>query len=815
MSKLHPSLVALAVSSSFFVVNQSHAEERKIQEKSIERIQVTATRRAGTVQEAPLNITAVDSDVMSDQNIGDLEDVARWVPGLTMTEQGGREGSPIIVRGLNTNSSERASDSGTVATYLGEIPINVDLRLTDIERVEVLIGPQGTLYGAGTLGGAIRTMLKAPVLDIIEGKLSGDVFSINESDSNGHEIGAVFNMPLVIDELAVRASINRYHNPGFMDYSYVVKQPGVSNPDPDWSNAEDVKANINAVADANDETITTTRVSLRWLVNENIDTTLNYFHQKQENGANSISQYQSLGAQHPLADSIKPYESAYRVLEPNEQEDDLLSLEINADLEFADLVSASGWSSKEQQGQRDQTDLLYDIWPGYADFPSFTALTKDTTDQDTFTQEIRLVSKGDDALNWIAGVYYSKQEISSDDREYTPGLTEFWGDEINNIEQDLEYIALTNATSKESALFGEVGYAFSEDFNITVGARFYRYDVNTKSAAETPLYSGGLPSLEQISFEQVSAKDNGSLFKFNANYTWQDGLLTYFTVSEGFRLGGGNGLESCPETLPEQQIICALPHELSYRPDTTTNYELGLKSTWLNNKLHFNAALFSVDWEDAQISSVTVNGQEIITSNAGSANSTGIELSTRAILSDHWTVYATYSYAKAQLTDDAPALFAVFKEGDYSAEEIALYQPYYDGTDGDRLPGAPKQQFSFGLSYEQEVFDDKMLNVNYGVTAQSDVYTKVGLKADGEVLPGFALSNLSAKLSSEQWAVTLYVDNLFDKFAFTSVRRDKSWAGEAKFAALNKALPEQQRVYGHYVTAPRTIGLKLDYQFEL
>ncbi len=139
MSKLHPSLVALAVSSSFFVVNQSQAEESKIQEKSIERIQVTATRRAGTVQEAPLNITAVDSDVMSDQNIGDLEDVARWVPGLTITEQGGREGSPIIVRGLNTNSSERASDSGTVATYLGEIPINVDLRLTDIERVEVLM----------------------------------------------------------------------------------------------------------------------------------------------------------------------------------------------------------------------------------------------------------------------------------------------------------------------------------------------------------------------------------------------------------------------------------------------------------------------------------------------------------------------------------------------------------------------------------------------------------------------------------------------------------------------------------------------------
>ena len=148
-------------------------------------------------------------------------------------------------------------------------------------------------------------------------------------------------------------------------------------------------------------------------------------------------------------------------------------------------------------------------------------------------------------------------------------------------------------------------------------------------------------------------------------------------------------------------------------------------------------------------------------------------------------------------------------------DQGTAFQDFYDGRDGDRLPGAPEHQFSMGLSYETEVMDNKLLNINYGITAQSDVYTKVGLKADGEVLSGYALSNLSAKLSEGNWSVTLYIDNMFNKYAQTSVRRDKAWAGMAKFADENKALPELQRVYGHYITKPRTVGLRFNYNFEL
>lgn len=202
------SAVFLALSSTITIPNYVTAEESSLE--GIERIQVTASRRASTVQDAPLNITALDSDVMKNQNIGKLTEIARWVPGLSIPDQGGRSENNIIVRGLSTNSTGSQSDGGTVATYFGEIPLDVDVRLIDVERVEVLIGPQGTLYGAGTLGGAIRYIPKKAELDVTSVELSGDFFKGTESDSLGHESSIIVNVPLIEDTLAVRASFNLY-----------------------------------------------------------------------------------------------------------------------------------------------------------------------------------------------------------------------------------------------------------------------------------------------------------------------------------------------------------------------------------------------------------------------------------------------------------------------------------------------------------------------------------------------------------------------------------------------------------------------------
>ncbi|WP_337878634.1 TonB-dependent receptor [Rheinheimera sp.] len=789
--RFQPHLLTVAVCTALSTLPAVQAQQQSsAEEAQIEKISITATRRAGTVQDAPLNITALDNDVMAQQNMTELADVARWVPGLTIPDLGGRDGTPLIVRGLNTNSSGPDSDGGTVATYLGEMPVQMDLRLVDIERVEVLIGPQGTLYGAGTLGGAIRYIAKEPEFGVTSGSVFGDISQNAESDSQGAEGGFILNLPLSGDTVALRTSLNYVNDPGFIDYNYLVRQPGVSLTDPDWSNAEQVDTHLRRKADANGEKILTGRIALRWSPNDVFDSTLNYYYQSQQAEGRSISHYQSLGADNPLAPQIGQYDSAYRYEEPNDLDDSLLSLEMKVDLDFAELVSATGLATSKEQGQRDQSDLLIRLDYGYEEFPAFSAFTFEDEKDETFTQELRLVSSGDDAFSWIVGGYYSNNEFDGLSKEFTPGFAEYalteWETGGNPRPDALEYISVDQTKVIEKALFGELSYQVTDAWQVTLGTRFYRYSVNSASAIDLPLYNSvfdGAPSDQIIlDFEGTSAKDNGNLLKFNSNYKLTEDLMLYMTVSEGFRIGGSNGVAPCPDPLPDdRQIVCALPSERLYAADTTTNYELGLKSSWLKNKLHLNAALFRVDWDDAQVTGATINGQQPITTNAATAKAQGLEFSGRAVLTGELSSYLTYAYTQAELTSDAPFLFAVV---DDQGTEL---QDYYDGKAGDRLPGSPEHSLSFGLNYQTEVFDDKALDLSYGVTYQSDVYTKVGLRADAEVLPGYAVNNFSAKLAEEAWSVTFYIDNLFDKYAYTATRRDRGDIGLARFDEMNSA----------------------------
>ena len=809
------SALFLALSSAFTVNGYILAEETDSKVEGIERIEVTGSRRASTVQEAPMNITALDSDVMKDQNITQLSEVARWVPGLTIQDQGGRSSSPIIVRGLNTNSSGPGSDGGTVATYVGEIPLFVDMKIIDVERVEVLIGPQGTLYGAGTLGGAIRYLPNKPMLDEVSGSIYGDVFNISQSDDVGGEAGFVFNTPLIDDTLGFRVAFNYLDEPGYVDYAYTVKEGGVSLPDPDWSDANAVSQNLKRVDDVNSEQTSTAKAMLRWQPNDTFDSTLSYFYQQQKIGGRSIVHGNSLSDANPLSNIMGDYESGYRSVEPQEREDSLISLEVTVDLGFAELTSATGYSKSSLDGQRDQTDLLIRLDFSYEEFPAFSAFTRDIIEDTSITQEIRLVSSNDSALSWIVGGFYNKNESNTNEKEFTPGFGQYavdnWG-AAQTRPDNLEYFSIVDSEVTEMAIFGELSYQATDKLAFTVGTRFYQYDIKSSSGVDLPLlntlWEGAGPDEINLEFTDLPDDDDGNLLKFNVSYQINEDFLAYATISDGFRIGGANGVGACPDDI-DQQTICALPNERLYVADTSTNYELGMKSSWLANKFHFNAALFLVQWDDAQVAGVTVNGQTSITSNAGTAESSGIEISSRAMLSDSITAYATYAYTKAELTADAPYLFGVF--GDKGSD----LQNFYDGKDGDRLPGSPEHQASLGLTYTTDIFDDKLLDINYGLTYQSDIYSKLGLRDDGEAIPGYALSNISARISGDEWSITLYADNMFNKYAYTSVRGDKGDIGLAQFPEMNTNAAEIQRNYGYYLLTPRRIGLRFDYMFDI
>lgn len=776
------------------------ANEGIVTGKEIELIEVTASRRLSSVQSLPINIGALDADVIDSQHISDLVDAARWLPGLTVVDQGGFYQSPITVRGLNTNSSNPSNDSGTVATYLNDIPLSVDLKLIDVERLEVLIGPQGTLYGAGTLGGAIRYITKKPQLDGTYGELYGERITVKESNDNGHELGFVFNHTLIEGKLAFRAAFNDLDNPGFIDNRFLLLEPGVSLPDPDLSNPEERANNLTTQQDINTEEVLTGKLALRFQPNDKLDINLAYHYQQEEFGGRSLSHFNSLSADNPIADEVGRYDTAYRFLEPRENETSLLSLEILADLGFAELTSATGISDYESSFQRDQTDILINLDYGYEEFPAFSAFAQDEEEEDTFTQEIRLVSKGESAVSWILGAFYNNGEFKGESREFTPNFSELRPD-------DLEFVGIDQTKTIEQALFGEVTFAFTDKLSATIGARFYKNKLSFNSGIAFPLFDTlefglGPDEIDIISTPTPVEEDTGNLFKFNLHYQWNETALSYFTISEGFRLGGNNGFPLCDENITSG---CALASEFDFEPDTTLNYELGYKSTWYNNKFHFNAALFHIRWRDTQISSTTESDGLPFISNAGSAESTGIELSSRIIITNALSAYVNATYTDARLTEDAPFLF-----GDKLDDTI---QPFFDGEKDDRLPGSSQKQLSAGLNYTTEVFNNQLLDLNYGLTYQSNVYTTLGLKDNGEVLPGYALNNFSAKLTNNNWALTLYVDNIFNKFATTSVRDNLSSIGQATDGESNANGSEIQRRYARYILTPRTIGLRLSYSF--
>jgi iron complex outermembrane receptor protein len=792
--------LALAVAAT---LASSLAPTAQAQPDELETIIVTATRRELSVQDVPLNIAAFDSSLLEARQITDLAELGRNVPGLYVIDQGKRSANNIVVRGLNLNpfqSAEFLGNSGgdTVSTYVGQVPLYVDLTLTDVERVEVLLGPQGTLYGAGTLGGAIRFIPNKPDLTDTSVSARGSTFSVSESDGMGFSSGATFNVPFG-ENLAFRASIDRYDDPGFIDAPYLLRQPGISDPEPP---AGGNAANLYRENDVDWEETTAARVALRWQPGDVVDATFTYHYQNMEVGGRTQNHAEAFGT--------GLYESATRFAEPNERRNELLSAEIIADLGFAELTSATGFSKYDEFGQRDQTDLLVTLEFSYEAFPFFSAFTRETEQEQTFSQEIRLVSQGDSRFNWIGGVFFLDfEQPDGVSLEFTPEYDAYLG---GSRPDDLEYISVLYEDLTEKALFGEIGFAITDRWDVTFGARYYDFSFDTLSDQDLPLYNtifeGAGPDEINLVLQQTTLDDSGTLFKFNTSYRFSDDALGYFTVSEGYRFGAANGIAPCDN--PPQQAPCALPDEFQYFPDTTTNYELGLRSQWVDGRLTLNGALYYIDWQDPQLTSATINGSQPITKNGEGAETSGLELSLDANVTDRLMLGFSYSHTKAELTEVAPSLIRCFEPPGFGS---CAAQEFIDGQPGDRLPGSPEDQATVYFGYDWTLSPRWDLTLNYGVSAIGDIITTTGLRGEGETLGGFSLHHASAVFSgSGPWEFSVYAQNLLDKYAVTGVRSRRSFM---QTVADENGDPVTVRAYGRQMVRPREIGLRFTYDFSM
>ncbi|MFN3911773.1 TonB-dependent receptor [Hyphomonas sp.] len=822
---------AVLVSTLALSASAQDAAESADSELRVEAVTVTATRRAESVQDIPLNIAAVGSAQIEEQGFDELADVLAYVPGINVVDRGGRQGNPIVVRGLNADglgSGDGNNDGGgTVATYVGEVPVYVDLKLNDLERVEVLLGPQGTLYGAGTLGGAIRYIPKKPDFggDMLD--VRAEVSQYSEAEELSYDTGFTFNKTFA-PNFAVRGSLDFEKDSGFTDYPFVVREIGVSDPDPDFSDPAAVAANLRRITDADSEDVISGRIAARWQPTEWLDGTLTYYLQKSDiGGRRGVSQQPTV----PTGE----YELAKRVPEPNEITNQLLALEVVADLGFAELTSATGISRFDDDGQRDQTDLLITLDYSYEAFPTFTAYTHEKGKEERINQELRLVSKTEGPLNWIAGAFYNQFEATNYSNEFTPGYSAYIGGDPG---ADLEYFAPFYSKLEESALYGEIGYDITDRWTVTVGARYYEYDLQSYSTALFPIGDStfvpiGVSSVESYlksdfaagspnGTEQTGQSDSGTLFKFNTSFDFTDDVLGYLTVSEGYRIGDSNGIAQCDPFDPLAPVVqnsCALapgqvygpgPNDIStrdereYLPDTTTNYEVGFKSTLAGGRVTLNGSAYYIEWTDPQLSSATINAASPITVNAEGAESKGIEFSGQWIVSEALSLRGSYSHTEASLTALAPGLVGTISPPGFSTVLL-------DGQDGDRLPGSPEDQFSIFGTYVHDLVDGRTLTFHGGYAWQGDVLTRTGSRGSGITLDSYGVANASAVYDTGPWSATLFINNLFDEYYETGV---------VQTPLFNQVLTDDDggdvntRTYYTFVGAPRVIGVRFNYKFE-
>lgn len=812
MSRLNRVRTGLLASVSVATLLAGTANAQQSDPTTVDDIVVTGTLRgASTVQDAPINIAAIGEEQIDQLGVTDLAQISRYVPGLYVVDQGPRNANRIVVRGLNIDplgESVGQGAGGTVATYLGEVPIAIDLKLNDVERVEFLLGPQGTLYGAGTLGGAIRYIPNAPAFDETFVTVRGDAYGYSEGDGVSTDFGFTANLPLG-ETLALRANVDQLNDKGFIDQPFLVRTIGTSLANA-FGSATARDANMYRKEDVNTEDVLSGRVALRWQPTDWFDATLSHNYQNSDVGGRQVSGRRVSTFPVPVGE----YEAVQRVEEPNERTSQLTALEMEIDLGWATLTSATGYQTFEEDGQRDQTDLLISLGYSYEAFPAFTAFTQELQDDETLTQELRLTSKPDSGpLSWIVGGYYSKTDYWGSSAEYTPGFSQFAVAEFGGgqIRPDsLEYLSVSFGEIEETAFFGELTYEILPGWQITGGARRYTYELNTNSATDLPLletvFGGRDPASIVLDFESSTEDEDGWLYKLNTSYEIGDDILLYGTISDGFRAGGSNKLTLCTTT-GGQQNVCAQPDELMFVSEKTRNYEIGIKSQLWDSRLTLNAAAFYIDWQDPQVSGATLVGLSPITKNGEGAETKGFEVSFQAAVTERFSLRGSYSYAQAELTDDAPNLLTTLTPPGFDTD-------YVDGIAGDRLPGSPEYQASLSAEYNWPLSNGLDLDFAYGFTASGDVLTRTGGRAGGITLPAYQIHNASVRLSAPgaDWAVTGYIDNLWDEYAETGARSTP--LANQVLSDINGA-PVYSRNHFANVLPPRKFGVRFTKQFGL
>jgi iron complex outermembrane receptor protein len=756
-------------------------------------IVVTAQKRTSTVQETPISITAVSGADLQDRGIADVSTLAAATPGVSLKSNGPGQ-TEIEMRGMTSSGG----NSATVGFYLDDVPMTapagaqngkvvIDPTLYDLNRVEVLRGPQGTLYGAGSMGGTVKLITNQPNLTESHASVES-ILSGTDGGGFNHNDNFMFNLPIINDQLALRIVGSEAYTSGWIDRIVADPFPLPTNGGATRGNVESAPV-VARYPGSNAEHLYGARVTLLWKPNDQLSITPSVFFQRiTQDGPSAFdsdpgteAHYQPFNVPEPYSDKIAVY-----------------SLTGNYKFESFDITSVTAqWTRTSVQSQDGSENFNNPISgveinaPGTIGFylPGGTGPVQGTeTDPSRqFSQELRAASSGDGPLNWVGGLFYS--QFKSTWNLYTAvenpsafvDLGTFGPATVPAIWN------LTNPTKiSQYAAFGEGTYAITDHLKATAGLRWYAYDYHFYdhfAGWGSPL-GGATPSIET-----VSQSENGVNPKFNLAYEFNKDLMVYVTASKGFRPGGAN--QPLPTTgplwAPGGVPLSVTPFKYangqwptSYKPDTLWSYELGEKARLFDRRVTINSSVYYERWSNVQL--LELPNDYLLQDNGGNAKVIGGELELRVALGGGFELGASGGYTQATLT---PGIHYTI-------------QPY------NKLPDVPDHTGDFNLTYEHALTDTYQFTArveNTYVASRLDLTFPPGF-GTGKLtpLPSYDLTNVRAGIhSSSGWGAALFANNVFNKQAFLENMTELTLTN----ASFNRVITNQ----------PLTIGVDLTYSF--
>jgi outer membrane receptor protein involved in Fe transport len=702
---------------------ESEGGERRT--RDLEEVIVTAQKQEQRLKDVPVPVTAISAAKLVDSNQTKLQDYYTKVPGLNLTVRGDGGAPQVAIRGVTTGGIANP----TVGVVVDDIPFGAstvivsgsltaapDFDPSELARVEVLRGPQGTLYGASSMGGLLKFVTADPSTDRIGGRLQVGTSGVHKSDDLGYSVRGSVNIPLS-DTFAVRASASSRRDPGYID------------------NIQTGEEDVNSIDSKG------VRVAALWRPNDIFSLKLSALYQQTErNGSSDVTLPSPLGPQTPTASGRPDLGDLQQSELINtgwyDQTLQAYSAIAKAELGQTQLTSLTGYSRSEFSTSVDATATYGSF--SQARFGTRGTATPQDPEAEKFSQEVRLAWPLGSRVDLLVGAFYT--------HERTPSTADVLAINPDGSIAGSGLHSVLSSTYDEYAAFTNLTFKFTERFDVQIGARQSHNELDYSGTVSTGPFTAifGVPDpYIQPPFE---SEDDALTYLLTPRFKATEDLMMYARFASGYRPGGVSALSAPVPGIPTQ-----------YDHDTVQTYEFGIKADVLDQLLSIDASIYYIDWKDVQLQiRDTVNPSVAYTVNSGKARSEGVELALDIRPLDGLTVSASGAYNDAELTSVPPTITVAARSGD-------------------RLPYSARRSGSLSLDQEFHLTSNMI-----GFVAGDFIYVgdRKGRFLSGlpqGSFPAYTQVDLRGGAKMDNWTVSVFVNNLADKRGVLRAGRDAAF----------------------------------------